>query len=167
MKEGSYMNSDYNMDFIMRIMNLQYSLDYDMDVFNNCILKFYIFISSDDELAESMMLVDALRIIDEAQALGAKLLDEYDECEEENDEENEDECFEEDEFYDDDDYENDDWSDDQDNENVIYLNQEEFDSLTEGFFEEFWEENEKSIYFLLQFEKEEDMDNFIKKEFNG
>ena len=51
-------------------------------------------------------------------------------------------------------------------ENTIYLEHEVFDLVTEGLFGEVWEEkDEKSIFFLLQFECEEDMDIFIKKVF--
>lgn len=136
------MNSDFNMDFIMRIMNLKYSLDYDLDLFKNCILKFYIITSSEDELAESVMLIDATRIIDEAQILGANLLEDYEKYEEREDD---------DEYCGDDD-----------------LDEEEFDLFIEGLFDETWkEEDEKSIFFILQFESEEDIDKFIDMEFDN
>lgn len=136
------MNSDFNMDFIMRIMNLKYSLDYDLDLFKNCILKFYIITSSEDELAESVMLIDATRIIDEAQILGANLLEDYEKYEEKEDD---------DEYCGDDD-----------------LDEEEFDLFIEGLFDETWkEEDEKSIFFILQFESEEDIDKFIDMEFDN
>ena len=136
------MNSDFNMDFIMRIMNLKYSLDYDLDLFKNCILKFYIITSSEDELAESVMLIDATRIIDDAQILGANLLEDYEKYEEREDD---------DEYCGDDD-----------------LDEEEFDLFIEGLFDETWkEEDEKSIFFILQFESEEDIDKFIDMEFDN
>ncbi len=163
------MNSDYNMEFILRIMNLKYSLDYDVDVFKDCVLKFYIFISSDDELAESMLISDALRIISKAQILGANLLEDYEKYEEEEDEDL-DEDVDNEEFEEDEEYEyfsEEQFNDECGEENTIYLEPEDFDIITEGLCDEIWEEeNEKNIFFILQFENEEVMDRFINMEFD-
>ena len=151
------MNSDYNnIDFILRMMKLKYSMDYDMDLFKNCVVKFYIFISSDDELAESMMLADAIRIISDAQALGAKLVEDYEKYEKKDKEDVEEEESSEDDFIDEDDSEVEDFSgedevyDESDEENVMYLEQKEFDLITEGLCDEIWEEeNERYVFFVF------------------
>ena len=147
MEFGSYFN------FLIRILDAKFNIDWDVELFKNNTIKFLIISPSEDELAESIMFLEAIQIIEDAKNLKGHLLENYEEYEYEPEEEDE---WEYDNEYE---YEYEDEDELKDFENIAEM--EDFSS------EETWNiKPEKEIYFILQFENEEGIDEFMEKEFS-
>lgn len=147
MEFGSYFN------FLIRMLDVKFSIDWDVKMFKNNTLKFFISSPSEDELAETIMFLEAIQIIEDAKNLGAQIIENYEEYEYKPEEE--DEWEYENEY----DYEYEDADELEDFENIGEM--EDYSS------EETWNvKPEKEIYFILQFETEDGIDEFMEKEFS-